>query len=477
MHHGRSLRESLRIRTVAHTRTGWPPSGASSNDEGVRQEAATGASVANDAVGAGDAGDAGDAGSAVDLRAPAERYLDLLRRVDDRDLVERLLRSVARERGSSALVLAHLGELEERQIHLSAGYASLFVYCTLVLHYSEHAAYNRIVAARASRRFPLLFRAVAEGAVHLTAVRLLAPLFTEENHVDLIELARHRTRREVEELVVRLRPRPAAIQLVRRLPEVKTQEGSRLDDGVGSTHGSGATCEWAPATRATAVTDTTDATDVTNATDACDAADAFGPCNSDTGVVARGYDGCGIERIADAIESNGRSRLTKFDSHPLTRLGPPNRTSPLAPGLYRVQFTASDGIHARLRRAQDLLRHQIPNGDIASILDLALRLLIERIEARRLGRGARPARDRSAPARSRYIPLPLRRQIWLRDGGRCAFASEAGVRCSATALLEFHHLRAFALGGVHSPANLELRCRAHNQYEADRIFGRRLAVT
>ncbi|MFN2376233.1 MAG: hypothetical protein ABR538_06830, partial [Candidatus Binatia bacterium] len=30
----------------------------------------------------------------------------------------------------------------------------------------------------------------------------------------------------------------------------------------------------------------------------------------------------------------------------------------------------------------------------------------------------------------------------------------------------------FALGGRHSPENIELRCAAHNQYQADLDFGR-----
>ncbi|MFN8549136.1 MAG: HNH endonuclease signature motif containing protein, partial [Candidatus Eisenbacteria bacterium] len=150
---------------------------------------------------------------------------------------------------------------------------------------------------------------------------------------------------------------------------------------------------------------------------------------------------------------------------------PPGRAEPLAPGLYRVQFTAGALLHSRLRRAQDLLRHRIPNGDLALILDLALRLLIERIEARRLGRVARSIRERNALRASRYVPVALRREVWLRDGGRCAFVSDAGVRCDATTLLEFHHRHPFALGGPHAAANLELRCRGHNQYEADLVFG------
>lgn len=61
--------------------------------------------------------------------------------------------------------------------------------------------------------------------------------------------------------------------------------------------------------------------------------------------------------------------------------------------------------------------------------------------------------------------------VWLRDGGRCAFTSREGRRCSATALLEFHHRHLYAAGGPATTGNIELRCRAHNAYEADLFFG------
>jgi 5-methylcytosine-specific restriction endonuclease McrA len=73
-------------------------------------------------------------------------------------------------------------------------------------------------------------------------------------------------------------------------------------------------------------------------------------------------------------------------------------------------------------------------------------------------------------AGSRHVPVATQRAVWQRDGGRCAFVGPQG-RCTATAFLEFHHVVPFAAGGETSEKNLELRCRSHNQYEADRYFG------
>jgi hypothetical protein len=60
----------------------------------------------------------------------------------------------ARERRVTVRLVAMLGELAIRRLYLAEGYSSLFTYCTQCLRLSEHAAYGRIEAARAARRFP-----------------------------------------------------------------------------------------------------------------------------------------------------------------------------------------------------------------------------------------------------------------------------------------------------------------------------------
>jgi hypothetical protein len=98
----------------------------------------------------------------------------------------------------------------------------MFTYCTQVLHLAEHAAYNRIEAARAARRFPLMLRLLANGSVHLSAVRLLAPHLTQENHADVLREASHKSKREVEQIVARLQPQPDVVASVRKLPPTRT---------------------------------------------------------------------------------------------------------------------------------------------------------------------------------------------------------------------------------------------------------------
>jgi hypothetical protein len=49
--------------------------------------------------------------------------------------------------------------------------------------------------------------------------------------------------------------------------------------------------------------------------------------------------------------------------------------------------------------------------------------------------------------------------------------SESGHRCGARSRLEFDHVTEFARGGEATVAGIRLRCRGHNQYEAERTFG------
>jgi hypothetical protein len=71
----------------------------------------------------------------------------------------------------------------------------------------------------------------------------------------------------------------------------------------------------------------------------------------------------------------------------------------------------------------------------------------------------------------RYVPAAVRREVWLRDGGRCTFVGDSGHRCEARTRLEFDHAEPYARGGPSSTAGLRLRCRAHNQHAAEQAFG------
>jgi hypothetical protein len=132
-------------------------------------------------------------------------------------------------------------------------------------------------------------------------------------------------------------------------------------------------------------------------------------------------------------------------------------------------------LHDKFRRAQDLLRHRLPSGDIAVVFEKALDSLIEKVEKERFAMVRKPRTDATevaGSASSRQVPAAIRRYVYDRDTGRCTFVDARGHRCKETGLLEFDHLDGFARTRSHDPERIVLRCRAHNQHEAEKMYGR-----
>lgn len=152
---------------------------------------------------------------------------------------------------------------------------------------------------------------------------------------------------------------------------------------------------------------------------------------------------------------------------------------PSAPQRYHVKFTIGEQTHQKLRRVQTLLRREIPDGDPGAIFDRALALLLEKVEKNKLGAAKKPRRRPSIrpgtdnlPARpSRHIPNEVKRVVSRREADQCAFVSPDGRRCTQRAFLEFHHVQPFAHQGPATAENISLRCRAHNVYESELVFG------
>jgi hypothetical protein len=332
-------------------------------------------------------------------------------RLSDADLAAEVTRLAGLERKATARLVAALAEFDARRLYLPAGCSSMFTYCTQVLHLSEHAAYNRIEAARAARRYPALVDRLFAGDLTLTAVRLLSPHLNDSNHQELFAAARHKSKCEIEQLIAQCWPRPDVPATIRKLPATATDNPPVTDPEL--------RLEMATTTQA---------------------------------------------RSANPLD---------VPSQPPHRPLAPARLSvvvPLAPERYKLQFTISSDTHDKLRRAQELLRNNVPIGDLAAIFDRAITVLLSEVEKRKMGAvqrfGSTEPRGRVASNRSRYIESAVRRQVWARDEGRCAFVGTAG-RCAERSLLEFHHLIPYADGGENTVENLELRCRRHNQYEAD----------
>jgi len=144
---------------------------------------------------------------------------------------------------------------------------------------------------------------------------------------------------------------------------------------------------------------------------------------------------------------------------------------PLAPERYEIRFTASAEMREKLRVAQDLLGRTIPSGDIAQVFDRALTVLVADLSRKKFAATGRPRRSRGQSDQSRNIPAEVKRHVGARDQRRCAFIVPNGQRCDERRFLEFHHVIPYGAGGKATVDNIELRCRAHNGYEADLFYG------
>jgi hypothetical protein len=357
-------------------------------------------------------------------------HLDRARTLSDDELLAHVRILAAQERGVTVELIAHLAEVEARDLHLAAGYPSMYKYCRGALQLSEYEAYHRIKAARAARRFPLILDRLAEGAVNLTTVRLLGPHLTAENHAEALESARGLSKSEVKRVVARLAPAPDVPMSVRKLPAPAAPLAPEARPAFAAPLGSASPLTF-PEPSAT-----TTALEAVLVPSSTNAAPMAGPADPKPAVV-----------------------------------------TPLSPDRYKMQLTIGGHTLETLELAKDMLRHAIRSGDEAEIIDRALTLLVNDLARKKFAvtERPRPARGGAIGSRevseigelteSRYIPAEVKRVVFVRDLGRCAFVGKDGHRCHERGALEFHHVRPYVEGGLATVDNVELRCRTHNGYE------------
>ena len=132
-------------------------------------------------------------------------------------LLNNLATLVTQDRATTAALLAHIAEVDERKLYLPAAQSSMYSYCVRELGMSEDVAYKRITAARVARRFPAIFSALADGELHLSAVVMLAPHLTPDTAASLLAGATHKTRAEIELLIAERFPRPDVPTIVQAM--------------------------------------------------------------------------------------------------------------------------------------------------------------------------------------------------------------------------------------------------------------------
>ena len=345
------------------------------------------------------------------------------------------------------------------------------------------------------RRFPTLEGPLRDGRICLTTVNLLGPLLTEENLADLVGRAAFLSRAETEKLVVSIQPRAAPRDGIRRLPAVGR---------AGHAASAASAREVPPLT----------------------APDGTGSGSGGTRLEAALPASAGAQANRSASPSGGEGELTLLapaDTSARPRAATRAELRPISADLYSLRVTLDSADKAELDQLIALSSHTT-RGDLAAVVREAIRCGLakhgkrkgavppERMRAGRKAEGATPETpakpekvenaekvgkaekadtlhvetQRTAampgtadkpeaakkPLDPRAIPAAVRREVWKRDGGRCAWTSPNEKRCGSTFMLELDHITPVALGGLSTADNLQVACRPHNQYEAVRIFGR-----
>jgi 5-methylcytosine-specific restriction endonuclease McrA len=403
-----------------------------------------------------------------------------LPRLDDHALRERFTVLVANDHETTAELLRCIDEIDRRKLWAEDACGSLFAWCVKFYHMSESMVSKRIRAARTARAYPVVFEMVERGELHLTGITQLAAHLTDENHRAVLTRAKHLTMREIEHLVAELAPKPDVASRIVKLPRRAAPiEGNRES------------------------TQSVDSQLETNTLSAASEPDKRLPNES-----------WGLQLSSRPEPVVLPARAAKATGK---RIG---HVAPLSPRRFKVEITIGEKAHDTLRQLQDLLSHQIPSGDPALVIERALEDLLKKTLKSKTAMTERPRKatpkrsvrrndksqtalrpiprercpDRNAAmskrralgvatsqpnetisstskTRTRAIPADVKRTVWQRDGGSCAFTDAKGRRCDQRRFIEYHHDLPYARGGEHLVENIELRCRAHNLLEAEREYG------
>ncbi|HEU5072998.1 MAG TPA: hypothetical protein VFU02_02480, partial [Polyangiaceae bacterium] len=274
--------------------------------------------------------------------------------LSDQALLNEFGELVRQDHQRVASLLRHIDVIDRRKLWARRGHPSLFDFLVSRYHMSESTAGKRIGAARTARHFPILFTMVERGEIHLSGIHCLKAHLTPENHEHVLASAKHQTMRQLEELVARIAPRPDVPSTLRALPQRR--------DIVATT---------APATTP--------------------GQPAEGPASPTTTPAQ--------SALNSAVPAPSTAPGSPSPAAPMTPGKRPPRSpdpAPLSPGRYKLQITLGQAAKDKLKQLQDLLAHQIPNGDPAVIVERALEALLTQVHKRKTGITAKPRADQSA---------------------------------------------------------------------------------
>lgn len=432
-----------------------------------------------------------DTASASKVEAPSARSFELARNFT-RELSELL----HKEHGAMVDFILALAEFDGRRLWVNLGYGSLFDFLHRELRLSRSAAYYRSAAVGLVQRHPELVVPLADGRLCLTSLAEIGKVITPENAKDILPRFFHRSSREAREVAAEIAPvaDPTKRDIVTVVPANNRALVSRFTG----------TDLRGPVSRSTSVSSASGSPDsnqfvVVHALGRIETGQALPagmhPVTTD-GTGAPGRD------ITAARRDSGRTERDE-DVRPLTA------------ELRRIHITVSKRWVEKLEQAKAALSHSIPSGSAEQVIEAAFDALLAR-DAKRKGlvrsprkpspsrvsaapvqvpetrapvskdedeesattagatgaTGAAGAAGAPTPRRHRdAVPAHIRRDVLLRDEGRCQAKLHDGTICGSKVRLQLDHIRPVALGGPSTVENLRLVCERHNQLAARKVFG------
>lgn len=310
-----------------------------------------------------------------------------------------------------ARIVAHLAEIEMRRLHLRAGYSSLYDYCRKRLALSDYEAFARIAAARAARKYPVIFELLEQRKLHLTAICEVRAFLTPENHQELLAEVSGQTKPQIREILARRFPQSDVRASLRKLPELAPLSPGRY--GL----------------RLTLNAEQKEKLDLARA--------LLSHANPAGDLAAV------VERALDALIARLEKR--RFGRHEPRGSGGVTARSAGKPAKAKPTGAKPTGAKPDESRHSEMIAH-----------------------APLVGMSGAESRN----TRRKHIPNVVRRELVARDGDQCSFISEDGKRCQERSFLQFHHRHPWARGGADTLENLALLCHAHNRLLAERDFGK-----
>ena len=408
---------------------------------------------------------------------------DQLRKHPDATLIKNLEALSLRENEATLEILLQLMELEERKLHLTLGFGSLFAYCRGKLHYSEGAANRRIKAAKCIKAHPKVYELLKQRRVSLSTVCIFSAVLTHENEGELLAKVAGLGQADVERVVAEYRePTERARDVVRVVSKgAAVSKNAPFCPESNPAQGPAPIKCDSPATPPQALA----------------AASVFsveppaeGPKGSE---VIQRYSFSAGEKFEETLT---KMRALLSNKHPrgagleelffeamsfYLKAHTPKVKEATKPGQVAkeaVKDMAKGGVAGSVKGEETTLANQNLGGSQvlkveSNTYDPVLRPDI----TYRNVVGVKEFTKRSTGMPLRHIPVAVKAAVHKRDEGCCSFVAAGGKRCGSTWGLEFDHIVPFAKGGGSTVANVRLLGRRHNAYLAERVFGRDYVAT